>query len=203
VQVGCWLSAAFAQTKMMKFKYNSHFVTNALCLSSVAVQGNCGTSSQLWLLRDLEKSTAGRVEYPPLQSYQCVLLIDKPFLLNLNATLWLDSLYFAVTRTKVQSEFAILQYGHLSSPTIAKEHFDDRPTEAQGETTLVAGVVPMYITSTTFVGEGRGSTWALATFVSSASFLIEGAKLFVRAGMRTFICFVATALGFNVCSLSN
>jgi hypothetical protein len=107
-------------------------------------------------LRDLETSTAGRVEYPPLKPYQCVLVIDRPLLWNSNATLWLDNLYVAVTRTKIASEFSILQYGGFI-----------RAEGSSGRS--------MYITSCTFVGEGRGNAWAIASLASHASFLIEGA----------------------------
>jgi hypothetical protein len=107
------------------------------------------------ILQDLENSTGGRVEYPPLKPFQCVLVIDKPFLWRNNATVWLDNLYIAVSRTKVMSDFSILQYGSSQS--------------AEG--------IPgrsMYITSSTFVGEGRGSAWVIASYEGSASYFIEG-----------------------------
>jgi hypothetical protein len=119
------------------------------------MQGNCGASSNVSLLQDLEKSTSGRVEYPPLKPFQCVLVIDKPFLLNYNATLWLDSLYVAMSRTRAMSEFAVLQHGN-----------DIYPAVVEGN--------PMYITSSTFVGEGRGNAWAISSHAVSSVYLIEG-----------------------------
>jgi hypothetical protein len=127
--------------------------------SGEMLQGNCGARSNITLLKDLEQSTAGRVEYPPLKPFQCVLVIDKPFLWNNNATLWLDNLFVAISRTRVLSDFSILQHGTYQSP-------EGVPGRS------------MYITSSTFVGEGRGSASALSTFVSSASFYIEGACCF-------------------------
>jgi hypothetical protein len=132
------------------------------------VQGNCGADSQLSLLKDLQQSTAGRVEYPPLKPFQCVLVISKPLLWNNNATLWLDSLYLAITRTKVESDFSIIQYGNYLAP-------EGVPARS------------MYITSSTFVGEGRGSARAIATFEASAAFLIEGAKPVLRTDTCTLI----------------
>jgi hypothetical protein len=128
-------------------------------LTQKALQGNCGASSNVSLLQDLEKSTSGRVEYPPLKPFQCVLVIDKPFLLNYNATLWLDSLYVAISRTRVMSEFAVIQHGNYIYPAIDEGH-------------------PMYITSSTFVGEGRGNAWAISSHATSSSYLIEGTCCF-------------------------
>jgi hypothetical protein len=145
-------------------------MTTALYLHSGDVQGNCGSTSRLWLLAELEKSTAGRVEYPPLRPYQCVLVIDKPFLFNLNATLWLDSLYIAVSRTKSQSNFTILHF----TPSTTAEYFDGRKLGAKTSIFPTNLARPMYITSSTFVGEGRGST--RATFMSGSSLFIEGSN---------------------------
>jgi hypothetical protein len=125
-------------------------------LTHGAMQGNCGASSNVRLLQDLETSTSGRVEYPPLKPFQCVLVIDKPFLLNYNATLWLDSLYVAISRTRAMSEFAVIQHGNYIFPETAE------------------GRNSMYITSSTFVGEGRGNAWAIASHASHSSHLIEG-----------------------------
>jgi hypothetical protein len=128
----------------------------ALSLSDKGiVQGNCGASSNMSVLKDLEQSTAGRVEYPPLKPFQCVLVIDKPFLWRNNATMWLDSLYIAVSRNKVMSDFSILQYGSF-------QHSEGIPGRS------------MYITSSTFVGEGRGNAWLIANYEGSSSYFIEG-----------------------------
>jgi hypothetical protein len=118
------------------------------------VQGNCGVNSNVKVLEDLEKSTAGRVEYPPLKPFQCALVIDKPFFLNVNATLWLDSLYVALTRTRTQVAFAVLEDGGKVSPE---------------ERCLI-------ITNSTFVGEGRGSTQAIFSDDVTTNVLIEGAS---------------------------
>jgi hypothetical protein len=130
-------------------------ITALSLLDEGIVQGNCGASSNKSVLEDLEQSTAGRVEYPPLKPLQCVFLIDKPFLWRNNATMWLDSLYIAVSRTKVMSDFSILQYGSFQ----LSEGIPGRS---------------MYITSSTFVGEGRGNAWMIANYEPSASYFIEG-----------------------------
>lgn len=108
----------------------------------------------------LEGATAGRVEYPPLEAWQCVLLMDKPLLWNHNATLWLDRLYLAVARTQVDSQFVMVQYG----------------THFVGD---AVGGRAMYVTNTTFVGEGRGSARAIGTFEAGASVLLQGARVVV------------------------
>jgi hypothetical protein len=108
------------------------------------------------IFQDLKLSTAGRVEYPPLIPFQCALVIDKPLLWNNNATLWLDRVYVAISRTKVMSEFSILEYGTYANPL-------GEPGRS------------VYITSSTFVGEGRGCARVISSFVSSASFFMEGA----------------------------
>jgi hypothetical protein len=144
------------------------------------VQGNCGSNSNMSVLEDLEVSTAGRVEYPPLKPFQCALVIDKPFLLVMNGTLWLDSLYVAVARTKVQSKFAILSEGqHILEYSIGRH---------------------LYITSLTFVGDGRGSARAIFSNESNTYALIEGAadfrlahaftntSLAVRRYQITYLC---------------
>jgi hypothetical protein len=126
-------------------------------LKSLGVQGNCGASSNLSILSDLEESTAGRVEYPPLKPFQCVSLIDKPLLQRRDAPLWLDSLYIALTRTRMQAYFSILENGKLD---VGKGWDPD---------------VPLYITNSTFVGEGRGSARAISTAQFWRQTLIEGA----------------------------
>jgi hypothetical protein len=124
------------------------------------VQGNCGSNSNTSVLKDLEESTAGRVEYPPLKPFQCALVIDKPLLLNMNATLWLDSLYVAITRTRMHTDFSILEDGgHAWS-------YDERY---------------FFITSSTFVGEGRGSARALSSNDPYTMVWIEGATEFCLA----------------------
>jgi hypothetical protein len=122
------------------------------------VQGNCGLNSNVSVLKDLETSTAGRVEYPPLKPFQCALVIDKPFLLIMNGTLWLDSLYVAISRTSMQSSFVILAEGVLTWNLIL-----DRS---------------LFITSSTFVGDGRGSSRAIFSNNYSSRIFIEGATLF-------------------------
>jgi hypothetical protein len=125
------------------------------------VQGNCNSNSNVSVLKDLEKSTAGRVEYPPLKPFQCALVIDKPFLLVMNGTLWLDSLFVAVARTTMQSKFAILGEGqHVLKDIIGRY---------------------LYITSSTFVGDGRGSARAIFSNEPVTSVLIEGATNFLLA----------------------
>jgi hypothetical protein len=122
------------------------------------VQGNCGLNSNVSVLKDLEKSTAGRVEYPPLKPFQCALVIDKPFLLIMNGTLWLDSLYVAVTRTTMQSNFFIVEEGIPILTELEKRS--------------------LFITSSTFVGDGRGSSRAIFSHDYTTQVLIEGATLF-------------------------
>jgi hypothetical protein len=121
------------------------------------VQGNCGLNSNVSVLKDLEKSTAGRVEYPPLKPFQCALVIDKPFLLIMNGTLWLDSLYVAVSRTSMQSNFFIIEEGER-----VLSDFDERS---------------LFITSSTFVGDGLGSSRAIFSKAYSNEFFIEGGTL--------------------------
>lgn len=119
------------------------------------MQGNCNTTADRAVLVSMTEATAGRVEYPPLQPFQCVLMMDKPFLWDNNSTVWLDHLYFAVARDAVDADFVMLQYG----------------------TFFFADGVPghsVYITDSTFVGGGLGSTRAVATFEAGASVLIEG-----------------------------
>ena len=106
----------------------------------------------------MQRATEGRVEYPPLTPFQCVLLFDKPLLWNHNATLWVDRLYLAVARTQVESRFVMMQYGNYFLGDAERGR-------------------AMYFTNTTFVGEGRGSARAIATFESGASVLIEGVVL--------------------------
>jgi hypothetical protein len=130
------------------------------------VQGNCGSNSNVSVLKDLEKSTAGRVEYPPLKPFQCALVIDKPFLLNVNATLWLDSFYVAISRTRMHTEFSVLEDGvHTWS-------YEERS---------------LFITSSTLVGEGRGSARAISSNDDYTKVWIEGATEFglVHAFART------------------
>jgi hypothetical protein len=122
------------------------------------VQGNCGLNSNVSVLKDLEKSTDGRVEYPPLKPFQCTLLIDKPFLLIMNGTLWLDSLYVAVSRTTMQSNFIIVEEGEQVLFNV-----DERS---------------LFITNSTFVGDGRGSLRAIFSHDYGNRILIEGAALF-------------------------
>jgi hypothetical protein len=62
----------------------------------------------------------------------------------------------AISRSKVMSEFAILEYGTYENPL-------GEPGRS------------VYVTNSTFVGEGRGSARVISSFVSSASFFIEGA----------------------------
>jgi hypothetical protein len=112
-------------------------------------------NSNVSILKDLEKSTAGRVEYPPLKPFQCALVIDKPFLLIVNGTLWLDSLYVAVSRTSMQSTFFILEEGKLILDSIVERS--------------------LFITSSTFVGDGRGSSRAIFSNSLGTEFLVEGA----------------------------
>jgi hypothetical protein len=123
------------------------------------VQGNCGLNSNVSVLEDLEKSTAGRVEYPPLKPFQCALVIDKPFLLIMNGTLWLDSLYVAVARTSMQSNFFILEEGELTLNVVIPKS--------------------LFITGSTFVGDGRGSSRAIFSTSFLLETLIEGVTLFV------------------------
>jgi hypothetical protein len=126
-------------------------------LDSAHLQGNCGASSNVTLVKELVRSTSGRVEYPPLRPFQCVLVVDKPFLHNTNAAqLWLDNLYVAVTRTRVQPELSIIRHGGFSI-----------------EQNQVGGK-SLFITSSTFVGEGRGSSRAILSLDNSAGLLIEG-----------------------------
>jgi hypothetical protein len=110
------------------------------------------------VLKDLEKSTAGRVEYPLLKPFQCALMIDKPFLLIMNGTLWLDSLYVAVSRTTMQSNFFSLEEGILTLNSIFERS--------------------LFITSSTFVGDGRGSSRAFFSNDFTNEILIEGVTLF-------------------------
>jgi hypothetical protein len=98
------------------------------------------------------------VEYPPLKTFQCVLLIDKPFLHNVNTTLWVDNLYIAVARTRTQPDFSILEHGNVAFG----------PRQVGGKS--------LYITSSTFVGEGRGSARAILAQEPSARVLVEGGK---------------------------
>jgi hypothetical protein len=129
------------------------------------VQGNCNSNSNVSVLKDLEKSTAGRVEYPPLKPFQCALVIDKPFLLVMNGTLWLDSLFVTVARTTLQSKFAILGEGQHVLKDILGRY--------------------LYITSSTFVGDGRGSARAIFSNEPVTSVLIEGATNFLLANACT------------------
>jgi hypothetical protein len=127
------------------------------------MQGTCGASSNVRVLTDLDNSTGGRVEYPPLKPFQCALVIDKPFLHSMNTTLWLDSLYVAFTRARAQPDFSIIQHGGLSYG----------PTQVGGKA--------LYITSSTFVGEGRGSARAILSMEASAKVLIEGMTVSCQA----------------------
>jgi hypothetical protein len=123
-------------------------------------------NSNVSVLDDLDKVTAGRVELPPLKPFQCALVIDKPFLLIMNGTLWLDSLYVAVSRTRVQSKFSILEEGkHVLN------EYDGRS---------------LFITSSTFVGDGRGSARAIFSSSPSTKILIEGVTQFCLA--HAFSC---------------
>lgn len=123
------------------------------------VQGNCtsrsGNQTEA-LVRQLPELTAGRVEYPPLKPFQCVLVIDKPFLWHNNGSLWIDNIYLAVSRKNVMPEFSMVQYGSL------KHHLDG------------VGGNSIYITNTTFVGEGRGDARAIHSGEKKASILVEG-----------------------------
>lgn len=124
------------------------------------MQGNCDPGTPQSLLEDMAVSTAGRVEYPPLKPFQCVLLMDKPFLWNNNATLWLDNLYLAVSRTQVGPQFSMIEYGTYGLP-------------------LGANGKALYITDSAFVAEGRGSARAVQANEASTSVLIEGARSYI------------------------
>lgn len=152
------------------------------------MQGNCGPKVPANLLETLPMLTEGRVEYPPLEPLQCAIVMDKPFLWNNNCTLWIDKIYFAMARTKVESDFSILQYGN-----------DRRPEGVPSNS--------LYVTNSSFVGEGRGSARAIATFEHSTSVMVEGTCLFISFVFRVlkliiaFVILMQTHCAFELHSL--
>lgn len=129
------------------------------------MQGNCGgrsDSEAVALIRSLPELTAGRVEYPPVKPFQCVLVIDKPFLWHNDGYLWIDNIYVALTRDTVFQDFSMLQHGN-----------SEKNIGIPGNS--------VYVTNVTFVGEGRGDARAIHTGAQKASVLVEGAALTVYA----------------------
>jgi hypothetical protein len=127
------------------------------CCTVARVQGNCANvdANSTAFVEQLPVLTAGRVEYPPLKPYQCVLLVNKSFLLVNNGSTWFDNLFLAVARNKAVPNMRLLEYGsYLGEFTGRKQQ--------------------TFLTNVTFAGEGRGTMLALGN-TKSSSMLVQGA----------------------------
>lgn len=132
------------------------------------MQGNCSPEAVgTALLQQLPSLISGRVHLPPLKPLQCLLLTQATPFLSVKGSLWIDNLYLSAVRRYAAPELSMIQYA-------AEVELDP-----ESRVHVVSGEVgqPMFVTNTTFVGEGRGSVRAIDVRKPELSVLVQGAQV--------------------------